>query len=265
MEVRMNKFETVAVVVRTYNNNPDSAKAVKRALDNGVGHVIVVVNAHDEATLGNVANWCASLADQYLGRLSIIEMKAGYSWSNALNLGIERVRLHNMHARLARHAQIEHVLNVSVEALWESSDLQQMLEATHRGAHVVGTTFVGKQHGNIVLLGRSYRHPRNTMMLVSRRAIEEVGSFDATCDLLGGMEDFQYLLRCHVAGLMVEQLDLGVTLLVGKHHDQEVKETREREAMIAIRNQLVELFSTTEMEVQKRLTDALVAYEANEL
>jgi hypothetical protein len=265
MEVRMNKFETVAVVLRTYNNNSDIRKAVERAFKTDVGQVIVVVNAQDEATRGNVANWCAPLVAQYPGRLSIVEMRAGYSWSNALNIGIERVRLHNMQARLTRNAQIEYVLNVSVEALWEACDLQLMLDATLRGAQVVGTTFIGKQHGNVVSLGRSYRHPRNTMMLVSRRAIEEVGSFDATCDLLGGMEDFQYLLRCHVAGLMVEQLDLGVTLLVGKHHDQEVKETREREAMIAIRNQLVELFSTTEMEVQKRLTDALVAYEANEL
>jgi len=140
-------FLTVAVVIRAYNNNPSVIKAVERCLKHGVGLIIVIVKDEDESIRGNVRSWLADLSKANPGRIVIIEMRVGYSWSNALNQGVEYIRLQNL-VRLAANAgpRFDFVLNMSVEVLWDVEHLDKMLSAVTHGADLVGTTFKGVQN-----------------------------------------------------------------------------------------------------------------------
>ena len=230
----MDIFQNVAVVLRTYNNNADTVKSVSRALKNGAGLVIVVVNASDEATRGNVRAWLAGLKQANERRLVIIEMNEGYSWCNALNVAFAHIRQHNRCAHIRSEQVIDFVVGCSNEVLWERSHLEAMLVEANTSSciGVVGTSFEGRENGNVVDLGTSYVHPRNTFMLIRWEAFLAVGHFDAVCDGLGGMEDLHFIMNMMLCGNFVwKHLDLNIRLIVGKNHNQGVKEARELDAM----------------------------------
>jgi len=227
-------FQHLAVLLRAYNNNPGIIKSVYRAVKNGAGLVIVVVNASDESTRGNVRTWLEPTMSKHPGVVTIIEMNNGYSWSNALNVGFAHVRMHNRVAKVHGQDTIDYVVPTSVEVLWESEHLQAMLDTASQSREigVVGTSFHGQHNGNEIDLGASYVHPRNTFMLISMEAFAAVGLFDAVCDGLGGMEDFHFLLSLILTGdFRWEMLDKKIKLVVGVNYDQSVKEIRERAAM----------------------------------
>lgn len=260
-------FLNIAAIIRTYNNNRDIEKSARRALGNGVGIVIVVVNAHDEATRGNVRGWLSGLKEAHGARLVILEMTQGYTWANALNLALAHIRQINRIADIREAGTIDHVLPVSNEVLWEREHLRSMVDTmqTSDRIGVVGTSFKGRQSGNEIGLGTSYVHPRCTMMLIRRRAIEVVGHFDALCDGFGGMEDLHFVMNMTLCGNFTwRQLDLTIPLLVGINHDQKQKEAREQGAMRLIVRSFRDLTDGIPT-LQERVERMLRAFQIDDL
>lgn len=216
--------QTVAVI-RSYNN----AAVVKqiKALRSFLSCIIVVTNAPQDK--GATRAWLDELNDPCV---HLIEMESGYTWSNALNRALH----HIAHLNAERAVPFRFVFNVSVDALFKKEDLEAMcVEFADSQVGVVGTSFRGVQEGNTISLGRSYRHPRNTGMLVRLSVFEapmlQFG-FDPFCDDIGGMEDIDFIYRMHVFSEMkTVMLDRQVRLIVGRHYHQPEKELREREAM----------------------------------
>jgi len=213
----------IAVIIRSYNNKHIS-KRVCAYLDMGVGRVIVVMDASKDQ--GATPAWLRHINDP---RLQLIELHAGYSWSNALNAGLESVRISNWSG-----GNFRFVLPGSVEAHLLVDQLVAMLSAMKdETVGVVGTTFDARLDNNAVQLGRSYNHPRNTAMLIRLATLDQCpGDFSARCDALGGMEDIDFVLRMHlVASFRAVMLDLKVKLILGEHYNQTEKEKREQLAM----------------------------------
>ncbi len=223
------KLSGTAAVIRSYNN-PNITKSVKKMLDFGVGKALVVVNGPPDKS--TTRGYLSEVKDS---RLSVLEMAEGYSWANALNLSLFSVNMHNTAARAKGKHELRFVLNASVEALFEKEHLERMLDEATDDPRVltVGTSFKGRQEGNWTDLGRSYRHPRNTGMLIRIEALGQLlPGFNPWCDGIGGMEDIEFVLRMlALSGLEYRMLDLQVPLVVGKHYHQPTKEAREQEAM----------------------------------
>lgn len=218
-------MKSTVAVIRSYNN----AAVVKqiKALRAFLPSVIVVTNGEQDK--GATRAWLEELNDP---NVHLLEMMSGYTWSNALNRALHHIDLMN-----AEHGErpFEFVFNVSVEARFRKEHLEAMLaEFADPKVGVVGTSFRGVQEGNMISLGRSYRHPRNTGMVVRLSVFDHrmVRDFDPYCDDIGGMEDIDFVYRLKAfAKLETKMLDLGVDLIVGKHYNQTQKEARERDAM----------------------------------
>lgn len=213
------------VVIRSFNN----AAVVKqiKALRSFLSCIIVVTDAQRDK--GATRAWLADLNDPCV---HLIEMESGYTWSNALNRALHHVA----HLNASREQPFEFVFNVSVEALFGQEDVAMMLvKFADEQVGTVGTNFQGVQEGNLISLGRSYRHPRNTGMIVRLSAFSQPMlqlGFDPFCDDIGGMEDVDFIYRmCVFSELKSVMLDLHVRLIVGKHYNQADKEVRERQAM----------------------------------
>lgn len=232
----MDILNNVAAILRTWSNNRDIAKAVIRALNAGIGHVIVVVKDEDPSHYGNVEGWLAGAIEANAGRITILPMRVGYSWSNALNYGFDEVRRMNLAAAVRNETPIDFVLNVSNEALYDRSTVDMLVAEMTSDDKIgaVGTTFEGRQNGNTIDLGKSYIHPRNTMMLLRWEDYVDIGGFSPRCDQLGGQEDLDWLMRLEQEGGMWRLLDLKVPLLIGTNHHQPTKEAREMKAIAGI-------------------------------
>lgn len=220
--------DTVAVV-RSYNN-VHIVTLVGLLLSYNLGKVFVVINS--ALDMGSTKKWLEHINDP---RLELIEIEENYSWSIALNQALMNLMIHNATAPGRGDRQFRFIFNVSVEAKFTKEQIEKMLDAATDDPEVtvVGTSFKGKQKGSEVPLGRSYRHPRNTGMLIR---IENLGafipSFDTRCDAIGGMEDIDFVLRMlALSNFKYLMLDLKVELIIGAHHNQEIKEEREQEAM----------------------------------
>lgn len=224
---------SAVVVIRTYNN-PQIIDQVKNFLTMGVGRIIVVINAMQDkgSTRGYLGNFVQD------PRVQLIEMFEGYTWSNALNRALMAVQMANIRARAKQEQEFRFILNVSVEAQFSQDDVMAMLNVAAEDPNigVIGTSFEGLQDNNVISLGRSYRHPRNTGMLIRIEAFGPFwGMFDPWCDEIGGMEDINFILGMLITTkLKVEMLDLKVKLIVGKNYHQPTKEKREYEAMALI-------------------------------
>lgn len=224
------KLASTVAVIRSYNNK-HVVKQVRKLYASQVGKIIVVTDAQQDmgATRGHLDAFIKA------DRVQLIEMYNGYTWANALNIALMAVKMANVRRRAAGKTPFRFVLNVSVEAQFTKAHLEQMLDAAtdDESVGVVGTSFEGRQDGNAVSLGRSYRHPRNTGMLIRIEAFGALfGGFDARCDAIGGMEDIDFLLgMLAVSDLTYAMLDLKVPLIVGNHFHQPTKEFREQGAM----------------------------------
>lgn len=251
----MSFFHNVACVLRTWSNNADIAKAVKRALDVGFRKIIVVVKDEDPAHFGSVEAWLADIvrscpADQ----VTILPMRVGYSWSNALNYALDEIRRMNLKAAMNfGEPTIDYVLNVSNEVLYTSEHIFEMYKAisSDEKTGAVGVTFEGRQNGNVVDLGKSYIHPRNTMMLVRFSAYLQIGGYSPRCDQHGGQEDLDWLIRLEQMGHRWSMLDLKVRLLVGVNFNQTVKESREMKAITSIMTMNAEVVSGFAKAIQR--------------
>jgi hypothetical protein len=226
------KLKATAAVVRCWNN-PHVERQVRNLLTIGIGRIIVIVDSAKEgpdqttrAYLGNL------LLD---GRVFLIEMRSGFTWANALNRALMSIQMTNVHRRARGEDGFRFVLSISVEAHATREHIEAMLDAATDDPTigVVGTTFAARQSGNTIELGRSYRHPRNTCMLIRIEVFGQLfGGFDPRCDDLGGMEDIEFVLRMQaLSNLKVLMLDLKVPLIVGVNWHQPTKEARERKAM----------------------------------
>lgn len=242
-------MSTTAVVVRCWNN-PHIEKVVKRYLDMGMGLVVVVVNSTPDK--GATRAW---LADVHDSRLVVLDIFEGFNWSPALNRALMSIQMANLSGK-----HIRFVLNASVETLFTSADVHAMLcEFADDTVGVVGTTFDLRLNGNSVSGGRSYRHPRNTGMII-RLSVFGVthGAFDAYCDDVGGMEDIDFILSMlALSKFRPIMLDLGVRLIVGVNYNQAQKELREQEAMNKIIARWRALFCNGTLE-RKRIDKVIV-------
>jgi hypothetical protein len=229
----MDILKNVAAVIRTWSNNEAISESVCRALKAGIGNVIVVVKDEDPKLYGAVERRLADEIALYPGRLHIITMRIGYGWSAALNAGFEEVRQLNEFALIEKTPAIEFVLNVSNEVQYSRRHVKRMLHDIQRtdSCGAVGTSFLGIADGKEVLLGATYEHIRNTMMLVRFRSYLEIGGYDRVCDHLGGMEDFDWLARLAAAHQHWSKLDMRVKLSVGVNYCQSGKEAREHAAI----------------------------------
>lgn len=245
------KLAATAAIVRSFNNK-HVEKQVRNLRNAGIGRVIVVSDATRDK--GATRGFLAGLLES--GNVQLIEMHEGYSWSNALNIALKAVLMANIRTR----NQFRFILNVSVEAQFTSTHLETMLDAATNDLSigVVGTSFQGKQDGNVISLGRSYRHPRNTGMLIRIEAFGPMmGGFDARCDSIGGMEDIDYILgMLSVSNFTYKMLDLQVPLVVGANYHQPTKEKNEQAAMDKIIAHWLGLFPVGTNERQ-RIEDAI--------
>ncbi len=220
-------LKNVAAVIRSYNN-PSIVKQVKRLVQIGINHIYVVTNATSDRQSTNVWLKESGLVDD----VSVIEMWDQYHWSTALNAALCNIGLHNL--SVEESMKIRFCFNVSVEALFEKSHLEQMLTAFQdERTAIVGTSFHAQSHGNSIDTGRSYRHPRNTGMLID---IGKLGCgqplFDPFCDGVGGMEDIDFVFRTIAfSGYRTKMIEAKVPLIVGVHYNQAQKEEREQAAM----------------------------------
>lgn len=212
-------------IIRSYNNAA-VMKQVK-ALRSFLPYIIVVTDGVQDK--GATRAWLQELNDPCI---HIIEMMSGYTWSNALNRGLQHIKYLNVD----RTHPFQFILNVSVEAQFKEADIKEMLsEFSDVQVGVVGTSFRGFQEGNEISLGRSYRHPRNTGMIIRlemfSQPMMQMG-FDSFCDDTGGMEDIDFIYRMKIfSEMQTVMLDRQVRLIVGRHYNQKQKEAREREAM----------------------------------
>jgi len=193
----------------------------------GVGHIYVVV--HAQADKGNTRGFLQCLQED--SRLEILEISAGYSWTVGLNVPLRLIAIRNINGI---GGGIKFVLNASVEAGFKEEHLRQMLSEFSAECAVVGTSFAGcQQDGQKVDLGRSYKHPRNTGMIINLELFSPFPPFfDDFCNGVGGMEDIDFILQLRAFyNLKVSLLDLKVKLVVGKNHHQPTKEEREQLAM----------------------------------
>ena len=224
------KKDATVAIIRSYNNR-FVVKQVKNLLTIGVGRIIVVTNG--PADKGATRGYLATLLDD--SRVELVEMAEGYSWSNALNAGMKAMQMANIERSTADKTAFRFIFPVSVEARFTRSHLEKMLDAITDNAKtaVVGTSFAGSLDGSPVSLGRSYRHPRNTGMLIRVEAFKAImGCFDPRCDSMGGMEDIAFLLELlALSDMRYEMVDLSVPLILGQHYDQVGKEVREQKAM----------------------------------
>lgn len=217
-------MKKVAVVLRCWNN-PLIVERTQYYLRVGVGLVVVVVNAAPDA--GKTREWLKGIADP---RLKIIEMFEGYSWSNALNRAIPAIEEER------RLADLAFVLNASLEALFTEEDVFAMLdEFKDERVGVVGTSFAGRfEDGVAAELGRSYRLPRNTGMMI-RFSSFEMQKFDTRYDTIGGMEDADFLIALRVlSDQHYVMLNRNVPLVVGINYNQAEKEKKELVALHTI-------------------------------
>ncbi len=228
--------QNFVAVLRTWSNNADITKSVKRALASGASLVIVVVKDDDPMHFECVEAWLEGQVKANAGRIVILLMRFGYSWSNALNYAFDEIRRRNLAAAVRGGTRFEFVLNVSNEALYIREDVEAMLVEIQKDEKLaaVGTSFQGRKLGNPVELGKSYIHPRNTMMMMRFSAYQAIGGFSPRCDQLGGQEDLDWLIRLEQAGLRWSMLDRRITLLVGVNYDQPTKERREMKAIVDI-------------------------------
>jgi hypothetical protein len=176
--------------------------------------------------------------------IQIMEMDAGFSWTNALNLAMLTAFTENS----CCNEKIDFIFNISVEALFTIDQFHQMLKCFDESKSIiaVGTTFkpvypngisLPLSPNQITTLGKSYNNPRNTGMLVRISSLQkEQGDmcyFDSFCDNINGMEDFDWLVRLIVLhpDLEFKMLDLKVDLLIGINFNQQGKEQREMDAI----------------------------------
>ncbi len=230
----MKDLKNVACLIRTWSDNAGIADTVHRAITSEIGHVLVVVKDEDAGHERSVAARLADLIVAHQDRITILAMREGYSWSNALNYGFDEVRRMNLRAAELGAPRIAYVLNVSNEAWYSREDVEALLtEAeTDECIGAVGTTFQGWQDDRPIELGASYAHPRNTMLLVRFSAYLAIGGFDPRCDQLGGQEDIDWLMRLAQTGGRWSLIDRNVKLLIPQGFDQVKKEARERKAMV---------------------------------
>jgi hypothetical protein len=240
-------YKNLACIIRTWSNNPNIVSAVKRALEAGIGYVIVVVKddvpeekKHPSGL--DYKTWLEPLMNEHINRLTVLSMKKYYHWSPALNYGFGEVVCHNLISDQLGTSQIEYVLNVSLEAEYGAEHIDAMVKEMESDTAIaaVGTTFSGHlDDQSSVELGTTYSKPRNTMMMVSLAAYMAVGGYDPRCDAHGGQEDFEWLGRLPAANYRYSMLPLGVPLLIGRNFNQAEKEKREQGSIIKIRDMKV--------------------------
>jgi hypothetical protein len=247
--MELNDVKSITAVIRTYKNSSVTDQ-VKSLLKIGVGHVIVVINAPEDK--GATRGFLGGIANN--PQLTIVDMQGDYSWSNALNRGLMVVHINN----LRKITNCRFVLNVSIEAQFQAQHLEAMLDGMDDPrVGVVGTSFEGVQEGHIVPLGQSYKHPRNTGMLI-RTEVARSG-FDPFCDSVGGMEDIYFLLlMIALSDMIFLHLDLKVPLVIGKHYHQPTKEGNERNAMNKIIAKARSFFPV-ETKERERIDDCIAA------
>ena len=218
----MNNLKNIAVLMRTWNNNPHVVERTKAWLAMDIGALVIVVN--DTQDPGIVAKQLASVADE---RLHIVSITEHHSPSRALNAGARYI---------TEELQLPYILCTSVEALFTENHVVDMVAVVQNDIAVVGTTFSGvTDAGEPTKLPPSYfRHPLNTGALYNQTVFDEQITFDVWCDDREdayGMEDLDMLLRAQLA---YEFLDLQVPLVIGRFYNQEEKEQRRERAVAAI-------------------------------
>lgn len=227
----MSEFDGVVGIVRTYGN-PFVVKRVQSLLP-FLKQIVVVVNAAQDQ--GSTRGWLRQEGLLCDPRVSLLEMQTGYTWANALNRALGFVDSLNARRQSRSESAYAFVFPVSVEANFTAPHVAALMRVfDDQQVGIVGTSFQGLLEGKEVSLGSSYRHPRNTGMLIRHAVFANpfVRDFDNACDDLGGMEDIDFLTRVLAfTDYQYRMLDLCVPLVLGKHYHQDQKEQREQDAM----------------------------------
>lgn len=227
-----NVLYNVTAVIRTYSNNFAAKNTVEKLLEDGLGHVVLVVRYENAEDLKNYNTYFKSFGTR---KLTIVALQAEeYSWTTALNRGA---------LAAIQRSDCYMILNVSVEAAPNPAYLIDA--ATHLlGNDEDGVIYfpfddVSDVNGDPLELGLTYQVPRNTCMLVNVDCFAKVPGFSIICDGFGGMEDFLFCLQLahQCVGIHCQPLRESlegpiVQLKVNKNQaGQQEKEEREMKAI----------------------------------
>lgn len=178
--------------------------------------------------------------------VQLVDMEIGYTWTNALNYAMMVALTENA---CSSTSKFQFILNISVETILNQSNLDKMINSFQESPTivVVGTTFKPiypkeieqtlTQQQKVTELGKTYKNPRNTCMLIRMSALQNCGGglslFDAWCDNINGMEDFYFLIQMLILNPFAEFRipDLKVELLIGINFNQKEKQEREMKAI----------------------------------
>lgn len=229
---------SVVAVLRCFAN-ANVTKQVDNLLT-FLSKVVVVVN--EAIDKGSTIGWLAKYKNDR--RVTILSITEGYTWVSALNAGLNQIILENNLRRALGEDPYSIVFPVSVEAKFTIEDAKRMFYLFDDSTiGIVGTTFQGMQSSNKIELGPSYRHPRNTGMMIRLNLFQEpgMGFFDKFCDDAGGMEDLMFVVQMQaLTRYRMKMVDQKVPLIVGVNYNQTVKEQREYQAMCKVVRRLLD-------------------------
>jgi len=227
--------------------------------------VVVVVNElMDEGSVVRDLKDAGLLESEWLKIIG--HNYSGKAWSKELNLGLNLAKVHNLSSEAKGREKFKYVINFSVETLFEPVHVEAALNSftKYENAGVIGTSFLAKKYltdENVIKLGRSYNHPRNTFMAIN---IERLGhfwwSFNIELDEKRGMEDLYFIFEMLLhTGLDSVMLDLQIPLIVGAHYNQGVKQENEEEAMRGIVKHFRSLFKNVITDTGKEILSSIEA------
>lgn len=213
------QLNLTAAIIRTYGF-PGIGERVRKLLDFGIRHVIVVVPKDQDN--GITAPIIATLDTT---RVHLVERSfkhGGQAWSGMLNAGLDFIQIS------LGDEFIDYVLMVSNTVLVEATHLDPLYaQMAFPNVMVAGAKFKGiGKDGEDVPLGASYNHHfRNTLALYRRQAFllsRLLWRFDESFDGAGGMEDllWKLLLQGYTCHRVVENA-VEVPLLVHTHRTPE--------------------------------------------
>jgi len=232
-EVQMERLKLgdVACIIRTFNYAPGMvADAIRRALANGVGRIILVMDCTDSRRDEAFHRVVIRPFDQSPpGRITPIRLVRGEGPIRGFNLaviGLERVW------REQRGA-FWYVLSASPAVEWTPEHVAAMKASLDERYGAVGTTFAGVrgQGRDPWYLGRMYDIPRFAFMLMRWPALQRVGCLCEGTDRFGGMEEIEFAVRLWSrAGWRIQQCNLRIPFYIDESEDPAQLDARDRAA-----------------------------------
>jgi len=163
---------SIGVILRSYNNTKIFPLLKKLDTFLEVGAFVVVINKQQD----KIKTKQKLLKLKLHKPLTIIELQP-YSWSLALNSALEYI-------------QTPYTLVISNEVSLKHINIRELLQ-NHKKKKNISVSYSNFYGYN----QKSYTIARNTFALYNTRIFQKVGLFNTKLDNMGGMEDYEFMLR----------------------------------------------------------------------